>query len=161
MENVSLIGIAAAKGPLDLSVFQVKANELVTESDGVNVVLETKDVQYDSPVVHSIFPAHGSCRSVEGIYMPDLAIGPYNHKLVGDEWVSMKLALFSVLANVIVPLQLPGFLVECADHAVAGTYDKQVTHDRRRRENSAAGIELPKNRFFVGVRRRIRFLGRD
>jgi len=92
--------------------------------------------------------------------MPELAIGPYNHKLVGDEWVSMKLALFSVLANVIVPLQLPGFLVECADHAVAGTYDKQVAHDRGGGEHSAAGIELPKNRF-LGVRRRIRFLGGD
>ena len=145
MEIRSLIGITAAEGPLNPAVFKVKADEFVTESDGVNVVLEAKDVRYDSPVVHSILPPHGSCRSVEGIHVPDLAVRADNHKLVGGEWVSMKLALFPVRANVIFPLQVPGFLVECADHAVAGTHEKEVAHDRGSGEHSAASIELPKN----------------
>src|SRR6266478_178692 len=48
MEIRSLIGITAAEGPLNPAVFKVKADEFVTESDGVNVVLEAKDVR-ESP----------------------------------------------------------------------------------------------------------------
>jgi len=62
----------------------------------------------------------------------------------------MKLALLAVFANVIAPLHLPSFVVQGADHAVAGTYDKQVTHDRRCRENSAASVKLPENLCIMG-----------
>ncbi len=161
MEIRSLIGIAAAEGPIHPSVLKVKTNDLVLKRDGVNAILETKDIRYNTPVVYSIFPAYGSCRSLEGIHMSDFAVSSDNHKLIGDERVSVKLALFPVLSDVIFPLQLPGFPFECADHAVAGTYYKQIAHDRGSGEHSATSIELPKNRWFVGLCRCIRFLGRD
>ena len=58
------------------------------------------------------------------MHVADFAIGPDNHKLIGDEWVSMELALFSIFANVIAPLHLPGFVVQGAYHSIAGTDDE-------------------------------------
>ena len=36
--------------------------------------------------------------------MPDGPVGTYNNKVVGEQRVSVKLALFAVLVNVVVPL---------------------------------------------------------
>jgi hypothetical protein len=93
--------------------------------------------------------------------MPDVAVGSDDHKLIGHEGISVKLSLFPILANVIFPLGLPGSLVECADHAVARTYDKQVAHDRGSREDSAAGIKFPENLCIAGRCRCVWSLSRD
>jgi len=75
--------------------------------------------------------------------MPHLAISSDDHKFVGDEGVPVKLALVPILRNVIFPFHLAGFLVESADPAVARAYDKEITHDRGRREYSTAGVKFP------------------
>jgi hypothetical protein len=50
------------------------------------------------------------------------------------------MSLVSVFANVVFPLDLPRFLIEGANHAVARTNDKQVTHDRRRLSGRACRV---------------------
>jgi hypothetical protein len=75
--------------------------------------------------------------------MPHVAIGSDDHKFVGNERISVKLALVPILGNVIFPFHLSGLLVESADLAVARTYDKEITHDRGRREYSTAGVKFP------------------
>ena len=75
--------------------------------------------------------------------MPNVAVGSDDHKFVGNEGVPVKLALVSVLGNVILPFHFSGLLVQSADPAVARTYDKEITHDRGRREYSTAGVKFP------------------
>ena len=55
----------------------------------------------------------------------------------------MKLALVPILSNVIFPFHLSGTLVEGADPTIARANDKQVAHDRGRREYSTAGVKFP------------------
>jgi hypothetical protein len=63
---------------------------------------------------------------------------------------AMKLALFSVLAGVIVPLYVSSFLVECANQTIAGAGNEELARDRGRGEHSTTSIELPKKRSLGG-----------
>jgi hypothetical protein len=65
----------------------------------------------------------------------------------------MKLALFSVLADVIVPLYVSSFLVECTNQTIAGAGNEKLARDRGRGEDSATRIKLPKKRSPGGCRR--------
>ena len=65
----------------------------------------------------------------------------------------MELALFSVLADVIVPLHVSSFLVEYANQTIAGAGNKKFARDRGRGEHSATSIELPKKRSLGGRHR--------
>jgi hypothetical protein len=56
--------------------------------------------------------------------MAYVAIGSDDHKVVSDERISVKLSLVPVLTDVVFPLDLPCFLIEGTDHAIAGTNDK-------------------------------------
>jgi hypothetical protein len=93
--------------------------------------------------------------------MPEGPVSPYHNKVVGNQRVAMKLALFSILADVIVPLYLSSFLVERANHAIAGAGNKKVARDRGRGENSATSIEFPKKWSLVGRCRCIARLSRE
>jgi hypothetical protein len=65
----------------------------------------------------------------------------------------MKLTLFSVLADVIVPLYASRFLVECTKQTIAGAGNKKLARDRGRGEDSPTRIKLPKKRNLGGCRR--------
>ena len=93
--------------------------------------------------------------------MPDGPVGAYNNKIVCNQRVTMKLALFPIFADVVVPLYLSSFLVECANQAIARANDKKVARDRGRGEDSAAGIEFPKERSVRGRYGCIPHLGRE
>jgi hypothetical protein len=82
--------------------------------------------------------------------MPEGPVSPYNNKVVGNQWVAMKLALFSILADVIFPLYVSRFLVQRANQTIAGASNKKVARDRGRGEHSTASIELPKKRSLGG-----------
>ena len=75
--------------------------------------------------------------------MPDVSISSDDHKLVSNERVAMKLALVPILSDVIFPFHLSARFVESTDFAIARADDKEITHDRGRREYSTPAVKFP------------------
>jgi hypothetical protein len=72
-----------------------------------------------------------------------VAIRADDNQIFRNEWVSVKLGLVAILADVIGPANLAASLIEGADHSVAGANDEQVPHDRGSGENSPSSVKLP------------------
>jgi hypothetical protein len=93
--------------------------------------------------------------------MPEGPVSPDNNKVVGYQRVAMKLALFSILADVIFSLYVSSFLVQRANQTIAGASNKKLARDRGRGEHSTTSIEFPKKRSLGGRYRCISRLGRE
>jgi len=142
--HAMLLGrICVVKNPLWFPALQVEANQIVRNCHEIDLIFDADDIGCNACCFNFVFPAHRSRRSVKRVHMPEGPVSPYNNKVVGNQRVAMKLALFSILADVIVPLYLSSFLVERANHAIAGASNKKVARDRGRGENSATSIEYP------------------
>src|SRR5713101_3055574 len=153
--------IRIVKNPLWFPALQVEANQIIRNCHEIDLIFDADDIGCNACCFHFVFPAHRSRRSVKRVHMPEGPVSSYNNKVVGNQRVAMKLALFSILADVIVPLYLSSFLVERANHAIAGARNKKVARDRGRGEDSATSIEFPKKRSRGGRYRCISRLGRE
>jgi len=151
--------ICVVKNPLWFPALQVEANQIVRNCHEIDLIFDTDDI--GCLLLPLCFPAHCSRRSVKRVHMPEGPISPYHNKVVGNQRVAMKLALFAILADVVVPLYLSSFLVERANHSIAGACNKKIARDRGRGEDSATSIEFPKKWSLVGRCRCIACLSRE
>ena len=82
--------------------------------------------------------------------MTDVSIGSYDDKLIRNQRVAVKLALITVLANVVGPFHPARFLVEGANYAIARANEQEVTDDRGSGKNSAACVKFPEGLWLSG-----------
>jgi hypothetical protein len=138
------------KDPLWFPALQVEANQIVCNRYEKDLVLEADDIGCNACGFNFVFPANRSRGTVKRIYVPEGAVSPDNNKVVAYQRIAMKLALFSVPADVIFPLYVSSFLVECANQTIARAGNEKLARDRGRGEHSTTGIELPKKRSLGG-----------
>jgi hypothetical protein len=103
------------KDPLWFPALQVEANQIVCNRYEIGLVFGADDIGCNACCFNFVFPAHRSRGSVKRVHMSEGPVSPYNNKVVGNQRIAMKQALFAILADVIVALCVSSFLVECAN----------------------------------------------
>ena len=108
--DAMLLGrISVVKDPFLSPARQVEANQIVCNCHEIDLIFDADDVGCNARCFNFVFPAYRSRRPFKGVDVPDGTVSAYNNKVVSNQRVAMKLALFSILADVIVPLYLSSF----------------------------------------------------